>query len=129
MSETTVTTPAPVKRTRKTNPPPPPFDFKNVKPVKAAPVMRKNGATKADNPTVAWLEESWGNRTGQLGAGVKVTVPAANVQQTRNLINYAARDLNLGVAFAPPVPKPGKMVELHFSAKPRKQKRDKPAAS
>lgn len=122
------------KRTRKTNPTPPAFDFTAVKPKDVAPPQRRyGGGTKGANPVAPWLVESWNNRVtqgnSQVGKGKEVTIPAANLTQFKNLLNYAARDLGIGVTIA--VGKTvGKNVTVTFAAKNRKQakKAAKPAA-
>lgn len=119
------------KRTRKPAPTPPAFDFTALKPVEAKPPVRQSGTSKADNPVLPWLRESWDKRTksGQqngrvveTGAGKKVTIPTANVTQMKNLLNYAARDLGIGVVISYKTVS-GNKTEVTFAGKTRKQKK------
>lgn len=111
--------------------PPPAFDFTALKPETAKAPVRKGSVEKADNPTIPWVRESWDKRTrsGQnngrvveTGEGRKVVIPTANVTQFKNLLNYAARDLGIGVAISYRT-LPGNKTEVTFAAKTRKQKK------
>lgn len=130
-----VETPAPVKRARKANPPAPDFNFGAVKPKAAAAPQRGSGRPRQDNPVLSWLSDSWANRKPvgtangrpvEMGAGRSVTIPTANVVQLKNFLNYAARDLGVGVAIESKDIGGGK-TEVRYAAKTRKQKVKKDA--
>lgn len=119
----------PVKTVRKRAPEPPPFDYAKLTPKKAAPPVRKSSAVVKDNPTVAWVKASWDGRTKvtrtggkavEVGSGQEVTIPKVNAQQFRNLLNYAARDLGVGVSIRTKEI-PGNKVVVTFAAVTRKQ--------
>lgn len=80
--------------------PPPPLDFSAVAVVKTAPPKRTSAVAPADNPAIAWVTESYGERVYSadskgrpvwLGGGRSVTVPLANEVQVTNLIRSATR--------------------------------------
>lgn len=128
MTNPTNTEAAP-KRSRKTSPPPPPLDFGNIKPVAAEPPSRRHGRPSVDNPALPWLRDSWAQRdpNTNVGAGRKIEIPEANLQQVRNFLNYAARDIGCGVSIRTEPSKAKGKVAVMFAAKPRKQKRQPPA--
>lgn len=124
------------KTTAKKSTPAPAFDFTALKPQVAKAPARKGSTAKTDNPVLPWVRESWEKRTrsGQnngrvveTGEGRVVTIPTANVTQFKNLLNYAARDLGIGVAISYKTVA-GNKTEVTFAAKTRKQKNEKPAA-
>jgi hypothetical protein len=134
MTEAPTTTPA--KRTRKPAAPAPAFDFAAVTPKVAAAPQRAGGRERVANPTIPWVKESWdkrkqvgstSGRVTELGEGRTVTIPTANAQQLKNLLNYAARDLEVGVSIDMKN-LPGGKTQVTFAAKSRKQKKAKSEA-
>jgi hypothetical protein len=59
------------------------------------PAVQRAGRTPKDNPFVAWLKESYENKTAKA-----VTVPAASVREVVYLVRAADRALNIGSRIA-----------------------------
>lgn len=128
-----MTTATPAKKaTRTASATPPAFDFGKVTPKEtAAKPKTTGGRERVQNPVIPWVKASWDARTrvgstsgrvSELGKGATVTVPTANVTQLRNLLNYAARDLGVGVAIETKDVAGGK-TEVTYWAKTRKEKK------
>lgn len=69
----------------------PALDLSTLAPVNAEVPSQQRERRVKDNPFVAWLADSFENKTGK-----SVTVPAANVGEVEYLIRRAADELKIG---------------------------------
>lgn len=87
---------APVEQPKRetVKPKAPALDFGKLTIADAPAPVRKSSRTRADNPLVPVMRESWEKRNGDKGAGKAVTVQTSQAQELINLIRYAANELS-----------------------------------
>lgn len=105
-----------------------PLDFASLTFTDAPAPVRKSSRSRADNPLVPVLRESWAKRNGDKGAGKSVTVPTAQATELVNLIRYAANQVTeetgeqVGSAIVA-TDNPNGTTTVQFAAKRRRARR------
>lgn len=81
-------------------------------------------ARRQHNPMDVHLSQSWTERTGDIGAPLAVTVPAAEVSKVRSKLSQSGKHLGLGVRIGT-TDLPDGQVRVAFRAVPRTTRKRK----